>query len=104
MEQTKQNNRQREQIPHDVVYIGKNPTKNYILAVVTKFNSGEKEVKLIARGEIIKKAIDVKEVISNRYMVGIKTEITSSTEQMPREIKGKQIIIPVSVITVRFWK
>ncbi|TLZ46152.1 MAG: hypothetical protein E6K19_01355 [Methanobacteriota archaeon] len=42
-----------------VVYIGKKPTMNYVLAVVTHFNSGFREVVVKARGRSISRAADV---------------------------------------------
>lgn len=34
----------------EVVFIGNKPVMNYVLAVVTQFNSGAKDVKIMARG------------------------------------------------------
>jgi len=33
----------------DVVFVGNKPVMNYVLAVVTQFNSGAKDVRIMAR-------------------------------------------------------
>lgn len=44
----------------NIIYIGRKPTMNYVLAVVTQFNSGLNEVTIKARGNAIFKAVDVR--------------------------------------------
>ena len=63
---------QRLERPENVVYIGKKPTMNYVLAVVTQFNSGMQEVTIKARGNAISRAVDVKEIVLNRFMPNLK--------------------------------
>ena len=43
----------------DVVFVGNKPVMNYVLAVVTQFNSGAKDVRIMARGRAISRAVDV---------------------------------------------
>src|SRR5439155_14888 len=50
-----------------VVYIGKKPTMNYVLAVVTYFNDGIREVTVKARGRSISRAVDVAEIVGGRF-------------------------------------
>jgi len=52
----------------NTVYIGKKPTMNYVLAVVTVFNSGADEVVVKARGKSISRAVDVAEIVRNRFV------------------------------------
>ncbi len=52
----------------DVVFVGNKPVMNYVLAVVTQFNSGAKEVKIMARGRAISRAVDVAEVSRSRFL------------------------------------
>ncbi|AAL82005.1 DNA-binding protein Alba [Pyrococcus furiosus DSM 3638] len=68
-----------------VVYIGKKPVMNYVLAVITQFNEGAKEVSIKARGRAISRAVDVAEIVRNRFLkdtVDIK-EIKIGTEELP---------------------
>ena len=43
---------------------------NYVLAVVTQFNVGSKEVFVKARGRSISRAVDVAEIVRNRFVPG----------------------------------
>ncbi len=70
----------------NTVYIGKKPTMNYVLAVVTQFNSGSNEVVIKARGKSIGRAVDVAEIIRNRFIPDSKLkDIQISTEQVTSE-------------------
>lgn len=70
----------------NTVYIGKKPTMNYVLAVVTQFNSGSDEVVIKARGRSISKAVDVAEITRNRFVQDAKLmDIKISTEELEGE-------------------
>jgi DNA-binding protein len=70
----------------NTVYIGRKPTMNYVLAVVTQFNSGSDEVIIKARGKSISRAVDVAEITKNRFVQGAKIkDIQISTEQLTGE-------------------
>ena len=69
-----------------IVYIGKKPTMNYVLAVVTQFNSGSGEVTVKARGRSISRAVDVAEIVRNRFVPGSKVrDVRNSTERLTGE-------------------
>ncbi len=60
---------------------------NYVLACITLFHSGAKEISVKARGRAISHAIDVVEVVRRRFLpdvkiksVGIGTDQLSSQE------------------------
>jgi len=71
----------------NTVYIGRKPTMNYVLAVITIFNSSDtKEVVLKARGRAITTAVDVAEIVNHRFMKELKvSEVTIGTEELQRE-------------------
>ena len=71
----------------NTVYIGSKPVMNYVLAVITNFNSSDaKEVTLKARGRAITTAVDVAEVTRSRFMKDLKVSaITIGTEELQRE-------------------
>ncbi len=70
----------------NTVYIGNKPTMNYVLAVVTQFNSGSDEVVIKARGRSISKAVDVAEITRNRFVQDAElTDIKISTEELEGE-------------------
>jgi archaea-specific DNA-binding protein len=55
----------------NVVYIGNKPVMNYVLAVVTQMNGGTNEVILKARGRAISRAVDVAEIVRNRFITDV---------------------------------
>lgn len=66
-----------------IVFIGKKPTMNYVLAVVTEFNSGSGEVTVKARGRSISRAVDVAEIVRSRFMPGSKVrDVRIGTEKL----------------------
>jgi len=44
---------------------------NYVLAVVTQMNGGTNEVILKARGRAISRAVDVAEIVRNRFITDV---------------------------------
>jgi DNA-binding protein len=54
---------------------------NYVLAVVTQFSSGAKDVRIMARGRAISRAVDVAEVSRSRFLPDVSVKgIQISTE------------------------
>jgi DNA-binding protein len=53
------------------IYIGRKPVMNYVLAVVTQLNRGSDSCILKARGRSISKAVDVAEIVRQRFMKDI---------------------------------
>ncbi len=71
----------------NAVLIGKKPVMNYVLACITTFHGGAKEVSIKARGKAISRAIDVAEVVRRRFLPDVKiTKISIGTDQLqPQE-------------------
>lgn len=72
-----------KQRDENVIFVGKKPTMSYVLAVVTQFSDGMKEVHVKARGRTISHAVDIAEVVKNRFFNDIKREIEIGTEEVP---------------------
>ncbi|OPY24057.1 MAG: DNA/RNA-binding protein Alba [Methanobacterium sp. PtaU1.Bin242] len=67
----------------NVVYIGNKPLMNYVLAVVTQMNNGSSEIMLKARGRSISRAVDVAEVVRNKFILDAEIgTINISTEEL----------------------
>jgi DNA-binding protein len=76
-----------------VVFIGKKPFMNYVTGVVMQFNSGIRKVTVKARGKYISRAVDVAEVVRNRFVQDLKLEnINIASEEFEGE-DGKKIRI-----------
>ena len=83
----------------NTVYIGTKPVMNYVLAVITQFNSGMREVIVKARGKTIVRAVDTAEIVTRQFMtnvvkknVAIGTEAVE-TDEGPTNISTIQIIL-----------
>ncbi len=68
--------------PPDVVFIGKKPLMAYATAVMMHFNMGSKQITVKARGQSISHAVDVVEVVRNRFFQGklVIKEVKIATE------------------------
>lgn len=60
----------RSDIPADTILIGKKPIMAYATAVMMHYNTGAKKLTLKARGRAISTAVDVAEVVNNRFFQG----------------------------------
>jgi len=60
---------------------------NYVLACITVFHGGAKEVNVKARGRAISRAVDVVEIVRRRFLpdVKIKTVDIGTQQLAPRE-------------------
>jgi DNA-binding protein len=85
-----------------VVFIGSKPPMNYVLAVVTQFHGGSEVVHIKARGRAISRAVDVAEIVRNRFIEDVKpTGIEISTEVIKGENNEN---INVSAIDIELSK
>ncbi len=74
-----------------VVYVGNKPVMNYVLATLTQLNEGASEVVIKARGRAISRAVDVAEIVRNRFMPGVEVkEIKIDTEELESE-QGRRV-------------
>ncbi len=65
------------------VLIGRKPVMNYVLACITLFHGGAKEVSIKARGRAISRAVDVAEIIRRKFLSDVKIgSIDIGTEQV----------------------
>ncbi|MFI5412278.1 MAG: DNA-binding protein Alba [Candidatus Micrarchaeales archaeon] len=86
----------------NTIYIGRKPTMNYVLAVVTQFNSGVQEVAIKARGNSISKAVDVKEIVVNRFMPALKEKsIRTSSEELTNEDGTRSKVSAIHIVLVK---
>ncbi len=95
----------RERVPPGtgpIVYIGPRPTMSYVFEVVAQLHSGAGPVVVKARGLAIAKAVDVVEVVRNKFLVGGVAigEIRIATENLVnrtgRETRVSAIAIPLT--------
>ena len=84
------------------VLIGKKPVMNYVLACISLFHAGEKEVLVKARGRAISRAVDVVEVTRRRFMPDLQIRsIGIGTDQLaPFEPSGAASNVSTIEITL----
>ena len=94
--------RETKRMDDNTVYIGKKEAMAYVLAVVTQLNSGTSEVFIKARGRAISRAVDVAEIVKNKFVMGSKIDnIGISTEEIKTE-EGN--LLKVSAIEITLSK
>lgn len=93
---------EKEKISDNTIFVGSKNLMNYVNAVQWQLKTN-KEIKLIARGKNIVKAIDTSQIINDRYMKD-EAEITSvkigSEEGENKEQKGKKFRVSNIEITI----
>jgi DNA-binding protein len=86
----------------NIIYIGRKPVMAYCLAVMTALKENESEVKLMARGRAISKAVDVAEVVRNQFISNLLVQdIIIGTEQLETEEGGTRNISNISIILAK---
>ena len=82
----------------DTVLVGTKPPMNYVLAVITLFHDNAKTVTIKARGQAISRAVDVAEIVRNRFMSDVKVkDIVTGTEQLTGEQGNKFSVSTIEI-------
>jgi len=67
----------------NTIFVGKKPAMNYVLACLTLLQNGVAGVKVKARGRAISRAVDVAQILTNRFATDVSVKsITIDTEQV----------------------
>lgn len=86
----------------NVVYIGKKPAMSYVLAVMTQFTAGAKEVQIKARGKSISRAVDVAEIVKNKFLPDAKVKnIEIGTEERIVDGGNKVNVSTLSIVLAK---
>jgi DNA-binding protein len=84
---------------NNVVFIGKKPAMSYVLACVTQFNDGRPEVILKARGRAISHAVDVAEIVKNKFLRDTEIKnVNIGTEEVENDSGEKLNISSIEII------
>ena len=82
----------------DPMLVGTKPVMNYVLAYITIFHSGAKEVSVKARGRSISRAIDFVEAIRRRFLPEVRVKsVGIGTDQFAPKEDGSS---PSNVSTI----
>ncbi|HDI74229.1 MAG: DNA-binding protein Alba [Candidatus Korarchaeota archaeon] len=82
-----------------IVYVGKKPAINYVMATTLQINRGVKKIVLKARGRSISRAVDVAEITRLKYFPGkIKiTDLRTGTEEIIDENGSRRDISVIEI-------
>jgi len=84
----------------NVVLIGKKPVMNYVVACLTFFNAGEKEVVVKARGRASSRAVDTVELLRRGFVKDLELkDIQIGTQEITRP-EGQKSNVSAIEITV----
>lgn len=86
----------------NVVLIGKKPVMNYVIACLTFFNSGEKNISIKARGQAISTAVDTVELLRRAFIKDVELKsIAIGTEEVQREEGRKSNVSTIEINVAR---
>ena len=88
----------------NIIYVGRKPPMNYVLAIVTAFSGSEvKEVTVKARGQAITTSVDAVEIARRKFVKEtVVDNVTIGTEEMPpREGESNSRMISSMEITLK---
>ncbi len=82
----------------NIIYIGSKPIMNYVLACLTLLHGGSSEVQMKARGRAISTAVDVAEVLRNRFMPDMAVKkVEIGTESVTSQDGNKRNVSTISI-------
>jgi DNA-binding protein len=74
----------------NTVFVGNKPVMNYVLACLTLFQNGSKEVYLKARGRAISRAVDTAQILTQRFVPDVSVKkIDINTEELRSPESGE---------------
>ena len=86
----------------NVVLIGKKPVMNYVVACITFFNRGEKQVVVKARGRAISRAVDTVELLRRAFVQDLEIKcINISTEELFRADGQKSNVSAIAITAIK---
>src|SRR5437870_12085541 len=91
----------RSDIPPDTILLGKKPIMAYATAVMMHFNTGAKRLTSKARGRAISTAVDVAEVVNNRFFQGGLTKSVALGTEVVGEGQDARNVSTIEVVLER---
>ena len=86
----------------NVIFVGKKPAMSYVLACVTQFNDGKEEVILRARGRAISHAVDVAEIVKNKFLTNTEVkDVKIGTEEVQSEQGEKLNVSSIEIVLAK---
>jgi DNA-binding protein len=86
----------------NVVIVGRKPAMNYVLACLTLFHQGFSEVTIRARGRAISKAVDVANIVKEKFIPTAKVKSLELGNE--RIVTEKGDVVDLSIIAITLTK
>ena len=102
IEQKNNNENSNESFDETLMYIGKKPSMNYVLAINTRMMEGLDELTIKAKGKTISKAVDVAEIVTNRFITDANdNQIKISTDEIIHDDGNKTNVSTIEIVIKR---
>lgn len=90
----------------NIVYVGNKPPMAYVMALISAYKSGGGENLVIkARGRAISRAVDVAEIVKNRFLKDLKAgKIEIGSEDLPIEGGGTRGVSTIAITMNRIGR
>ncbi|MEM2111420.1 MAG: DNA-binding protein Alba [Candidatus Bathyarchaeia archaeon] len=89
---------------NNAVLVGQKPAMNYVLACITLFHSGAKEVNIKARGRAISRAVDVVEIVRRKFLPDVEIKNIDIGTQQIQGSEGGNASTNVSTIEIKLTR
>jgi DNA-binding protein len=84
------------------VFVGKKDTMAYVLAAIMQINTESREVIIKARGMAISRAVDVAEILRNKFCPNARIkDIKIYTEVLTSEGRGTSNVSSIEIVMIR---
>jgi len=89
---------EKPQTDKNVVFIGKKPVMNYVIACITLFNAGSNKIVVKARGRSICRAVDTVELLRRAFLKDLQLQdIATYIEELAREEGQKSNVSSIEI-------
>ncbi|MHB8397111.1 MAG: DNA-binding protein Alba [Thermoplasmataceae archaeon] len=85
----------------NIIYVGKKPTMNYVLAIVTQFNNNVDHITIKARGKAISKAVDISEITKHKFIQELKYGNIKLETEVVHGDRGDSNVSSIEIILTR---
>ncbi len=85
----------------NIIYVGKKPTMNYVLALVTQFNNNVDHITIKARGKAISKAVDIAEITKRKFIKEVKYDKINLETEVIHSDRGDSNVSSIEIIMKR---
>ena len=85
----------------NTIYVGNKPPVVYAASIQTQVTKGEKEIHIKARGRTISKAVDISQLVVNRFLTGWQiSNVTLGTDEMEIQATKEDEKTKIKVSTI----